>query len=141
MKKASRSPNLLSLSFTLYIYKCMLLFPSAYCEEANKKKWEEEPMALKASSLWDIYMRFKPHLLMLIAQIGYTLLYFITEASFNHGMDPHVYVTYRNIVAGLFMFPFAFFLERYSLDICNKFTDNSIMLDLQVWFSWSLSWL
>ncbi|XP_044498252.1 WAT1-related protein At5g07050-like [Mangifera indica] len=69
-------------------------------------------MALKASSLWDIYMRFKPHLLMLIAQIGYTLLYFITEASFNHGMDPHVYVTYRNIVAGLFMFPFAFFLER-----------------------------
>ncbi|KAH0463293.1 hypothetical protein IEQ34_007875 [Dendrobium chrysotoxum] len=58
------------------------------------------------------YRRFKPHLLMVLAQIGYTILYFITEASFNHGMNPHVYITYRNIVAGFAMLPFAYFLER-----------------------------
>ncbi|XP_048128930.1 WAT1-related protein At4g08300-like isoform X2 [Rhodamnia argentea] len=56
--------------------------------------------------------KFKPHLLMALAQIGYTFLYFITEASFNHGMNPHVYITYRHIVAGLVMLPFAYFLER-----------------------------
>ncbi|KAJ0034919.1 hypothetical protein Pint_24613 [Pistacia integerrima] len=72
-------------------------------------------MALKASSLSDIYMRFKPHLLMVIAQIGYTFLYFITEASFNHGMNPHVYITYRHIVAGIVMCPFAYFLERKTI--------------------------
>ncbi|KEH42720.1 putative EamA domain-containing protein [Medicago truncatula] len=55
---------------------------------------------------------FKPHLLMLLTQVGYTLIYFITEASFNHGMSPYVYVTYRHIVAGVVMFPFAYFLER-----------------------------
>lgn len=48
---------------------------------------------------------------MVLAQLGYTFLYFITEASFNHGMNPHVYVTYRHIVAGIAMLPFAYFLE------------------------------
>ncbi|CAN4091840.1 unnamed protein product [Withania somnifera] len=56
--------------------------------------------------------KFKPHLLMILVQICYTFLYFITEASFNHGMNPHVYVTYRHIVGGLVMLPFAYFLER-----------------------------
>ncbi|XP_058211909.1 WAT1-related protein At4g08300-like [Rhododendron vialii] len=70
------------------------------------------PMAVDASTLICTYRRFKPHLLMVLAQIGYTFLYFITEASFNHGMNPHVYITYRHIVAGLGMLPFAYFLER-----------------------------
>ncbi|XP_016650687.1 PREDICTED: WAT1-related protein At1g44800-like [Prunus mume] len=59
-----------------------------------------------------VYMRFKPHLLMVLTQIGYTFLYFITAVSFDHGMNPHVFVTYRHIVGGLVMFPFAYFLER-----------------------------
>ncbi|XP_052188853.1 uncharacterized protein LOC127799143 [Diospyros lotus] len=58
------------------------------------------------------YRRFKPHLLMVVTQIAYTLLYFITEASFNHGMNPFIYVTYRHLVAAIVMFPFAYFLER-----------------------------
>ncbi|KAL5067102.1 hypothetical protein RYX36_017989 [Vicia faba] len=49
---------------------------------------------------------------MVLGQLGYTLLYFITEASFNHGMSPYVYVTYRHVVAGFVMLPFAYFLER-----------------------------
>ncbi|RWW24481.1 hypothetical protein BHE74_00004346 [Ensete ventricosum] len=57
--------------------------------------------------------RFKPHLLMTMAQIGYTILYFITEASFEQGLNPHVYITYRHIVATVVMWPFAYFLERY----------------------------
>ncbi|KAK3041325.1 hypothetical protein RJ639_002306 [Escallonia herrerae] len=68
-------------------------------------------MAVQASSLMRTYRRFKPHLLMVLAQVGYTFLYFITEASFNHGMNPHVYITYRHIVAGFVMLPFAYFLE------------------------------
>ncbi|XP_047948470.1 WAT1-related protein At4g08300-like [Salvia hispanica] len=55
---------------------------------------------------------FKPHMLMVLSQIGYTVMYIITEASFNHGMDPSVYVTYRHIVATLVMLPFAYFMER-----------------------------
>ncbi|PKI68304.1 hypothetical protein CRG98_011299 [Punica granatum] len=58
------------------------------------------------------FRKFKPHLLMVLAQVGYTFLYFITEASFDHGMNPHVYITYRHIVAGFVMLPFACFLER-----------------------------
>ncbi|PRQ25880.1 putative EamA domain-containing protein [Rosa chinensis] len=69
-------------------------------------------MALVVSPYMKIYRRFKPHLLMVLAQIGYACLYFITDASFNHGMNPHVFVTYRHIMGGLVMFPFAYFLER-----------------------------
>jgi hypothetical protein len=42
-----------------------------------------------------IYSRFMPHLLMILVQIGYSFLYTIAEAVFNHGMNPHVFVTYR----------------------------------------------
>lgn len=60
----------------------------------------------------DIYRRFKPHLLMVLSQVGYTFLYIITEACFSHGMNPHVHITYRHIVSGIVVFPFAYFLER-----------------------------
>ncbi|XP_020591234.1 WAT1-related protein At2g39510-like [Phalaenopsis equestris] len=58
------------------------------------------------------YRRLKPYILMVLTQIGYTILYFITKSSFNHGMNPHVYVTYRHIVSGFATLPFAYFIER-----------------------------
>ncbi|KAH7573254.1 hypothetical protein JRO89_XS03G0101200 [Xanthoceras sorbifolium] len=69
-------------------------------------------MALRTSYFSGMHTKSKPHQLMVLVQIGYTFLYFITEASFNHGMNPHVYVTYRHIVSTIVMFPFAYFLER-----------------------------
>ncbi|KAL1342095.1 hypothetical protein AAHE18_09G134100 [Arachis hypogaea] len=69
-------------------------------------------MEQKKSSIVLVLREFKPHFLMVLAQVGYAFLYFITEASFNHGMSPFLYVTYRHIVAAVVMFPFAFFLER-----------------------------
>ncbi|XP_017976710.1 PREDICTED: WAT1-related protein At1g43650 [Theobroma cacao] len=65
--------------------------------------------ALKAT-----FARFKPHLSMVLAQICSAFLFFITEAAFNQGLNPYVYVTYRLSLAGLLMFPFAYFLERKS---------------------------
>lgn len=69
-------------------------------------------MASNAGMRIGIFRRFKPHILMVLAQVCYTIMYIITEASFNHGMNPFVYVTYRHILAGLVMLPFAYFLER-----------------------------
>lgn len=59
--------------------------------------------------------KFKAHFLMILVQLGYSIVTFITEASFEHGLNPYVYVTYRSIAAGLALLPFAFFLERYVL--------------------------
>ncbi|EPS72398.1 hypothetical protein M569_02359, partial [Genlisea aurea] len=56
--------------------------------------------------------RFMPYFLMVLVQICYSFMYIVTEASFIHGMDDSVYVTYRNLVAGLVMLPFAYFFER-----------------------------
>ncbi|XP_019055423.1 PREDICTED: WAT1-related protein At4g08300-like isoform X2 [Nelumbo nucifera] len=69
-------------------------------------------MAFKACEIGARYRKFKPHLLIVLIQIAYTFLYFIAEAAFNHGLNPHVFVTYRHIVASLVMLPFAYFLER-----------------------------
>ncbi|KAK9087246.1 hypothetical protein Syun_029640 [Stephania yunnanensis] len=69
-------------------------------------------MVIHGSAVHNTFRRFKPHFLMVFTQIGYTFLYFITEASFNHGMNPHVHLTYRHIVSGLVMLPFAYVLER-----------------------------
>ncbi|XP_039132909.1 WAT1-related protein At4g08290-like isoform X2 [Dioscorea cayenensis subsp. rotundata] len=69
-------------------------------------------MLLKIGDVRGMYRKFKPHLLMVLTQLGYTFLYFITEASFNQGLNPHVYITYRHAVSGFVMLPFAYFLER-----------------------------
>ncbi|XP_057424623.1 WAT1-related protein At5g07050-like [Lotus japonicus] len=69
-------------------------------------------MEQKRFSLVHVSREFMPHLIMVLAQVGYTLLNFVSEASFNHGMSPYVYVTYRHVVAGVVMLPFAYFLER-----------------------------
>ncbi|XP_022739902.1 WAT1-related protein At4g08300-like [Durio zibethinus] len=69
-------------------------------------------MAHQAGLYSEIYSRYMPHLLMVLAQVGYTFLYIITEACFNHGMNPQVHITYRLIIAGIVMLPFAYFLER-----------------------------
>ncbi|KAG7026175.1 WAT1-related protein, partial [Cucurbita argyrosperma subsp. argyrosperma] len=61
------------------------------------------------------FTRFKPHILVIFAQVGYTFMYFFTDASFKHGMNPHVHITYRQIVASVGMFPLAYFFERMEI--------------------------
>ncbi|KAF8388217.1 hypothetical protein HHK36_026883 [Tetracentron sinense] len=107
-------------SIIIYKYRCNLCSYSCSRRENKQKSGTHthtKAMALEASAFGSIYRRFKPHLLMVLTQIGYTFLYFITEASFNHGMNPHVFVTYRHIVAGFVMLPFAYFLERVGLTL------------------------
>ncbi|OMO59429.1 Drug/metabolite transporter [Corchorus olitorius] len=61
-----------------------------------------------------------PHLAMVVSQICYAIVYFITEAAFNHGLNPLVYVTYRYILASIMIFPLAYFLERMEVvDVKN----------------------
>ncbi|XP_065876059.1 WAT1-related protein At2g39510-like isoform X2 [Euphorbia lathyris] len=66
----------------------------------------------KICALRIIQWRYMPHFLLIFVQTTFSFLYFITEAAFNHGLNPHVYVTYRYILGGLLILPFAYFLER-----------------------------
>ncbi|KAJ8440797.1 hypothetical protein Cgig2_000685 [Carnegiea gigantea] len=78
----------------------------------TEKAFKNRPMVAQGFSLGPIYRRFKPHLSIILVQIASAFLYFITENAFNHGMNPHVYATYRHIVGGLALLPFAYLLER-----------------------------
>lgn len=60
-----------------------------------------------------LYRKYKPHLLMVLIQIALAILYFLIDASFDKGMNPHVFVTYRHALGGIVVFPFAYVLERY----------------------------
>lgn len=59
-----------------------------------------------------VWMRYTPHALMVLAQLFFTLLYFITEAAFNRGLNPYVYVTYRHLLVAGVLWPFAYFYEK-----------------------------
>ncbi|GAB2302593.1 hypothetical protein Dimus_036596 [Dionaea muscipula] len=50
--------------------------------------------------------------MMVLVQLSSALVYFITEAAFDQGLNPHVYVTYRHIVGGILVLPFAYFFEK-----------------------------
>uniref|UniRef100_A0A803M7R8 WAT1-related protein n=1 Tax=Chenopodium quinoa TaxID=63459 RepID=A0A803M7R8_CHEQI len=69
-------------------------------------------MVIDSISMRVTCRRLRPHIFMVLVQLASAFLYFITEAAFNHGMNPHVYVTYRHIVGCIAVFPFAYFLER-----------------------------
>ncbi|CAN6289101.1 unnamed protein product [Urochloa humidicola] len=59
-----------------------------------------------------VWKRYAPHALMVLAQLFFTLLYFITEAAFNRGLNPYVYVTYRHLLVACVLWPFAYFYEK-----------------------------
>ncbi|KAK4573047.1 hypothetical protein RGQ29_031143 [Quercus rubra] len=69
-------------------------------------------MAPMVGEMGMICTRFKPHIFMVLIHVGYMIMYLITDAAFSHGMNPHIFVTYRHVLGGLVMFPFAYFLER-----------------------------
>ncbi|KAG5112772.1 hypothetical protein JHK82_036041 [Glycine max] len=70
-----------------------------------------------------MYVKFKPHLLMVLVQLVLSFLYFLVEASLNKGMNPHVFVTYRHAVGGIVVLPFAYIRERISLTL-NMFFES-----------------
>ncbi|CAN6296513.1 unnamed protein product [Urochloa humidicola] len=59
-----------------------------------------------------VWKRYAPHALMTLAQLCYTILYFITEAAFNRGFNPYVYVTYRHLLVGVLLWPLTYFYEK-----------------------------
>ncbi|KAK6161326.1 hypothetical protein DH2020_004707 [Rehmannia glutinosa] len=67
---------------------------------------------MKPGSIGGFYLNFKPHILMVMAQIGYTFMYIITEASFNHGMNPSVYRNLPTYCGWSNNATFAYFIER-----------------------------
>ncbi|XP_048499879.1 WAT1-related protein At1g43650 isoform X1 [Beta vulgaris subsp. vulgaris] len=76
-------------------------------------------MVVDALSMRVTCTRLRPHIFMVLVQIASAFLYFITEAAFNRGMNPHVYVTYRHIVGGIAVLPFAYFFER-CISVCKQ---------------------
>ncbi|KAL8170323.1 hypothetical protein V2J09_022127 [Rumex salicifolius] len=81
-------------------------------ERESTYKKEKVMVVHEALGLVATCKRLKPHLLMIVVQVASAFLYFITEAAFNHGLNPHVYVTYRHIVGTIVVLPFAYYLER-----------------------------
>lgn len=64
----------------------------------------------------------KPYLAMLFIQFVYAGMALFSKAAIAKGMNPYVFVVYRQAFASLALAPFAFFLERlplYSSSIIN----------------------
>ncbi|KAM3231352.1 hypothetical protein ACQJBY_061496 [Aegilops geniculata] len=62
--------------------------------------------------LGGLWRRYAPHNMMIMVQLCYTLMYFVTEAAFNRGLNPYVYVTYRHLLVALLLWPFAYYHEK-----------------------------
>ncbi|VAI09996.1 unnamed protein product [Triticum turgidum subsp. durum] len=65
--------------------------------------------AMGPGGLW---RRYAPHNMMIMVQLCYTLMYFVTEAAFNRGLNPYVYVTYRHLLVAVLLWPFAYYHEK-----------------------------
>ncbi|GAB2302620.1 hypothetical protein Dimus_036623 [Dionaea muscipula] len=78
----------------------------------EKKLHLQQVMAVEVFALGATCRRIKPHIMMVLVQLSSALVYFITEAAFDQGLNPHVYVTYRHIVGGILVLPFAYFFEK-----------------------------
>lgn len=56
---------------------------------------------------------YAPALAMMTVQVGFAGLNIVSKLAMDSGMSPFVMITYRNIVATVFLAPLAFLLERY----------------------------
>lgn len=73
---------------------------------------EREVVAGGTTTGGGLWRRYAPHVQMVLAQLCYTLMYFITEAAFNQGLNPYVYITYRHLLVAVLIWPFAYYLEK-----------------------------
>ncbi|CAM8894503.1 unnamed protein product [Rhodiola kirilowii] len=60
----------------------------------------------------NFFSKFKFHFLMVLGQMGCVFSYFIVISSFNRGMRPEVYTTYRLAIGSFLLLPFAVLMER-----------------------------
>uniref|UniRef100_M0ZSH2 WAT1-related protein n=1 Tax=Solanum tuberosum TaxID=4113 RepID=M0ZSH2_SOLTU len=62
-----------------------------------------------------------PFLTMVIVQLGYAGMNIISKLAMDSGMNPFVHVAYRQIFATIAIAPFAYFLERVSMNQITYF--------------------
>ena len=58
-----------------------------------------------------------PGVAMVMVQVGFAGLNIVSKLALDKGMNPFVMVAYRQVIATVFLSPFAFFYERYSLSL------------------------
>lgn len=62
--------------------------------------------------MWSIPEKVQLHLAMLGLQFGYAGFHVVSRAALNVGISKIVFPVYRNIIALLLLFPFAYFIEK-----------------------------
>ncbi|KAK4750212.1 hypothetical protein SAY87_027661 [Trapa incisa] len=67
---------------------------------------------MEAKKLGDTLTRAKPFLAVIFIQFGFAGMTVITKFALDKGMDQHVFVVYRHLVATLVIAPFALVFER-----------------------------
>ncbi|KAJ1429714.1 EamA domain [Sesbania bispinosa] len=59
----------------------------------------------------------KPYLVVIVIQAIYAVMFLLSKAAFDHGMNNYIFIFYRQAVATLFLIPFAFFFEWITLSL------------------------
>lgn len=67
---------------------------------------------MDAKKLGEVFRRSKPYLAVIFIQVGFAGMTIITKFALDQGMDQHVFVVYRHLVATLVIAPFALAFER-----------------------------
>lgn len=55
-----------------------------------------------------------PTLAMVMVQLGFAGMNVVSKLALDTGMSPYVLIAYRNIIAAVFLAPFAYYFERYT---------------------------
>ncbi|KAL4185343.1 hypothetical protein AMTRI_Chr10g230230 [Amborella trichopoda] len=56
--------------------------------------------------------KYRPALALILFQSGFAAMVILIKVAFRRGMSPTIFVTYRQLIATLFIAPFSYFLER-----------------------------
>lgn len=70
--------------------------------------------------------RAKLHLAMTIFQFGYAGNHVIMRTALNMGVSKLVFPLYRNIIAVIVLVPFAYFLEKYVINLFCLYTTQGV---------------
>ncbi|RLN09291.1 Auxin-induced protein 5NG4 [Panicum miliaceum] len=66
------------------------------------------------------------YVLMVLVQLCFAGMSFLTEAAFGDGVNPYIYVTYRYLLVAFTLGPLAFYIKSVSMGPCLHFASLSL---------------
>lgn len=96
------------------------VFTYSICMKSQVKHISPLKLKAKDNRRKNLIMKgMKPYVVVFVIQTIYAIMFLLSKAAFDHGINNFIFVFYRQAVATIFLIPFVFIFEWYVCGLWN----------------------